>query len=170
MALAGDLLPNYRGKVLAATNVTRGEFLSLVQRFAQVFGAAYLLVGLAGFIPLLLLGGLPPGVLGPFDGLQLGVFAVNWFHSVTHALIGVVGLAVYRSFSGSRSYVLALGVAYMALFLLGVLTRDVSTLGGLLPLNGADDILHLLTSLGAFVVYLTARLPENERRVVDPRA
>ena len=144
--------------------------MSLVQRFAQVFGALYLLVGLTGFIPPLLFGSLPPGVLGPFAGLQLGVFAVNWFHSATHALIGVVGLAVYRSFSASRSYALALGVAYMALFLLGVFTRDVSTLGGLLPLNGADDVLHLLTSLGAFVAYLTARLPENERGAADPRA
>lgn len=144
--------------------------MSLVQRFAQVFGAAYLLVGLTGFVPPLLLGGLPPGVLGPLDGLQMGVFAVNWFHSLTHAAIGVLGLAVYRSFPASRAYALALGVAYMALFLLGALTRDVSTLGGLLPLNGADDVLHILTSLGAFVAYLTARLPENERGAVDPRA
>lgn len=144
--------------------------MSLVQRFAQVFGAAYLLVGLTGFVPPLLLGSLPPGVLGPFDGLQLGVFAVNWFHSLTHALIGIVGLAVYRSFSASRSYALALGVAYMALFLLGVFSRDVSTLGGLLPLNGADDVLHLVTSLGALVAYFTARLPENERGAADPRA
>ena len=144
--------------------------MSLVQRFAQVFGAAYLLVGLTGFVPPLLLGSLPPGVMGPLDGLQLGAFAVNWFHSLTHAVIGIVGLAVYRSFPASRSYALALGVAYMALFLLGVFSRDVATLGGLLPLNGADDLLHILTSLGAFVAYLTARLPENERAVADPRA
>lgn len=144
--------------------------MSLVQRFAQVFGAAYLLVGLTGFVPPLLLGGLPPGVFGPLDGLQLGVFAVNWFHSVAHLLIGAAGLAVYRSPSASRGYALALGVAYLALFLLGVLTRDVATLGGLLPLNGADDALHLVTSLGAFVAYFTARLPENARGAADPRA
>ncbi len=144
--------------------------MSLVQRFAQVLGAVYLLVGLTGFVPPLLFGSLPAGVIGPLDGLQLGVFAVNWFHSVTHLLIGAAGLAVYRSFSASRSYALALGVAYMALFLLGVFSRDVAALGGLLPLNGADDVLHLATSLGAFVVYLTSRLPENERGAADPRA
>lgn len=144
--------------------------MSLVQRFAQVFGALYLLVGLTGFVPPLLLGGLPSGVLGPLDGLQLGVFAVNWFHSLTHAAIGVVGLAVYRSFSASRSYALAIGVAYAALFLLGTFTGDVATLGGLLPLNGADDVLHILTSLTAFIAYLTARLPENARGAADPRA
>ena len=99
--------------------------MSLVQRFAQVFGAAYLLVGLAGFVPPLLIGDLPPGVLGPLDGLQLGAFAVNWFHSLAHAIIGIAGLAVYRSFPAS---------------------------------------------LGDFVAYLTARLPENERAVADPRA
>ena len=108
--------------------------------------------------------------MGPLDGLQLGVFAVNWFHNLTHAAIGVVGLAVYRSFSASRSYALALGVAYMPLFLLEVFTQDVPAPGGRLPLNGADDLLHILTSLGAFVAYLTARLPGNERAVADPRA
>ncbi|WP_228281871.1 DUF4383 domain-containing protein [Rubrobacter marinus] len=141
-----------------------------MQRFAQIFGAVYLLVGLTGFVPPLLLGGLPPGVLGPLDGLQFGVFAVNWFHSLTHAAIGAIGLAVYRSPSASRAYALALGVAYMALFLLGFFTSAAAALGGLLPLNGADDTLHLLTSLAAFVTYLMARLPERERGAANPRA
>ena len=144
--------------------------MSLVQRFAQVFGVVYLLVGLAGFVPPLLFGTLPPDVLGPLAGLQLGIFAVNWFHSLAHLLIGAAGLAVYRSFAGSKAYALALGIAYLGLFLLGVLTPGVSTLGGLLPLNAPDNVLHILTALIAFAAYFTARLPEPERRAADPRA
>lgn len=48
----------------------------LVQRFAQVFGIIYVLVGLAGLVPPFLAGNLP-GVLGPLKGLLLGLFAGN---------------------------------------------------------------------------------------------
>ena len=75
--------------------------MPIVQRFAQMFGAIYVLVGVAGFIPPLLIGEVP-GVLGPFVGLLLALFAVNWFHNVAHLAIGAVGLAVYRNYSASK--------------------------------------------------------------------
>lgn len=43
--------------------------MSPVQRFAQVCGAAYLLMGLTGFVPLLLLRGLSP-LKGADDALH----------------------------------------------------------------------------------------------------
>jgi hypothetical protein len=143
--------------------------MPLVQRFAQVLGAVYLLVGIVGFVPPLLVGSVP-GALGPFTGFLLGLFAVNWFHSLAHLAIGAAGLAVHRSFSGSKAYALALGIAYGALFLLGILSGEVVTLGGLLPLNGVDDVLHVLTALVAFTAYFTARLPEPEQGAAQPRA
>jgi hypothetical protein len=143
--------------------------MPLVQRFAQVLGAVYLLVGIVGFVPPLLVGSVP-GALGPFTGFLLGLFAVNWFHSLAHLAIGAAGLAVHRSFSGSKAYALALGIAYAALFLLGILSGEVATLGGLLPLNGLDDVLHVLTALVAFTAYFTARLPESEQGAAQPRA
>ena len=134
-----------------------------------MFGAVYVLVGLAGFVPPLLIGSVP-GVLGPFAGLLLALFAVNWFHNVAHLAIGAVGLAVYRSYSASKAYSLALGIAYAALFVLGVLTADVATLGGFLPLNGLDDLLHVGTSLVACAAYFTARMPESGRSAAQPRS
>ena len=130
----------------------------LAQRFAQVFGIIYLVVGIAGFIPVapLLVGDLPPPIIGPFDGYLLGLFAVNWFHSVTHLASGAVGVAVYRSPTGAMSYALALGVAYLLLFVVGLLT-DLSAFGGLLPLNVIDDILHILTAAVAFGAYFASR-------------
>ena len=143
--------------------------MPLVQRFAQVLGAVYLLVGIVGFVPPLLVGSVP-GALGPFTGFLLGLFAVNWFHSLAHLAIGAAGLAVHRSFSGSKAYALALGIAYAALFLLGILSGEVATLGGLLPLNGIDDVLHVLTALVAFTAYFTAPLPEPEQGAAQPHA
>jgi hypothetical protein len=64
--------------------------MTLAQRFAQVFGGIYLLVGILGFIPPLLIFGLPGG--GPFAGYLIGLFVVNWLHNLAHILIGVGGL------------------------------------------------------------------------------
>src|ERR671910_783976 len=127
--------------------------MSLVQRFAQVFGAIYLLVGIMGFIPPLLTGKTPDS---SFMGLLLGLFYVNWLHSLTHLLIGVAGLATYWSLPAAKAYTLAIGVAYAVLFVLG-LVFGVTFLEGLLPLNGWDNVLHLPTALAAFGAYFASR-------------
>jgi hypothetical protein len=130
--------------------------MSVSQRFAQVFGIVYVLVGVAGFVPPLLTGNVP-GASGPFSGLLLGLFAVNWFHSLTHLAIGAVGLAIYRSHAASQAYAMALGIAYALLFVLGIFSGSVTTLGGLLPLNGWDDVLHIGTALVAFGANFASR-------------
>ncbi len=134
--------------------------MTLAQRFAQIFGAVYILVGILGFIPPLLSGDVA-GVIGPFDGLLLGIFPVNWIHSVAHLAIGAAGLASYRSVSGARSYSLAIGVVYGVLVLLGLVAPAV---GGLMPVGGADVVLHLVTALVAFGAYFT-----SPRSAIDPR-
>ena len=136
--------------------------MSLAQCFAQVFGAIYLLVGILGFIPPLFLGMTTAG-WGPFGGYLLGLFAVNWFHSIAHLAIGVGGLATFRNPEGARYYALVIGVAYVLLFLLGLLGGPVGPLDGLLPLNGLDNALHLLTALVAFGAYFFSTRPEAER-------
>jgi hypothetical protein len=71
-------------------------------------------------------------------------------------VIGVAGLAVYRSPAGARTYALVLGVTYAALFVLGLIS-GVTTFGGLLPLNEWDHGLHLVTSLLAFGAFFASR-------------
>ena len=129
--------------------------MTVAQRFAQIFGAVYLLVGIIGFIPPLLIGSVP-GAIGPFAGYLVALFAVNWFHSLAHLLIGVAGLASYRNANSASAYALALGVAYALLFVVGLIW-GIRFLGGLLPLNGWDHILHLLTALVAFGAYFGSR-------------
>ncbi len=132
--------------------------MSIAQRFAQVFGAIYLLVGILGFIPPLLIGTIP-GAIGPFAGFLIGLFAVNWFHSLAHLLIGIGGLATFRNPDAARAYTLVLGVAYTLLFVVGLIW-GIRLLGGLLPLNGFDHVLHLLTALLAFAAYFLSTRPE----------
>ncbi len=135
--------------------------MSLAQRFAQVFGAIYLLVGILGFIPPLLATKMgltvPPLGLPMFAGFLIALFAVNWLHSAAHLLIGVAGLATFRNLAAASAYALALGVLYALLFVLGLFGGPWGLLDGLLPLNGLDNVLHLLTALVAFGAYFASR-------------
>jgi hypothetical protein len=129
--------------------------VSLAQRFAQVFGAIYLLVGILGFIPVVpFLVGTLPNVIGPLNGAELGLFPVNWLHNIAHIAIGVAGLATFRNSLGARSYALAIGILYLVLFLMGLILPNFF---GLLPLGGADIILHLATALIALGAYYASR-------------
>ena len=67
-----------------------------------------------------------------------------------------MGLATYRSLPAAKAYTLAIGVAYALLFVLGLIF-GVTFLGGLLPLNEWDNVLHLLTALAAFGAYFASR-------------
>jgi hypothetical protein len=129
--------------------------MSLAQRFAQVFGAVYVLVGILGFIPPLLIGTVP-GAVGPFAGLLIALFAVNWLHSLAHILIGAGGLATYRNPAAANSYALVIGIVYALLFVVGLIW-GIRFLGGFLPLNGLDQVLHLVTALIAFGAYYASR-------------
>ena len=133
--------------------------MSLAQRFAQVFGIIYLVIGILGFIPIapilvpIEMAGPYGGVIGPFEGFLLGLFPVNWLHNLAHIAIGAAGLASYRSPVGARSYALAIGVLYLVLFLVGLVLPNFFRL---LPLGGWDLILHLVTALIAFGAYFTS--------------
>lgn len=133
--------------------------MTIAQRFAQIFGAIYVLVGIIGFIPPLVIGDAPPALGVPaLSGFLIALFAINWLHSVAHLLIGAVGLAVYRNPAAASTYALALGVVYALLFLLGLLPPPLSTVFGLLPLYGLADVtLHLLTALISFGAYFASR-------------
>jgi hypothetical protein len=62
-----------------------------VQRFAQVFGAVYLLVGLLGFA----FTGFAD-FAGPSDG-KLLLFGVNPLHNIVHLAVGALWLASSRT-------------------------------------------------------------------------
>jgi hypothetical protein len=118
----------------------------VVKRFAQILGVVLILVGIVGL------------VLG--DRVWLGILNVDIFEDIVHLLTG--GILAYVGFgrtdlSTARSVVLALGVVYLVVGILGFL---VPMMLGLIPHGYTifDNLLHLaLGVLGIAVALLTSR-------------
>ncbi len=120
------------------------RYRTLAQKLAFVFGVVFLLVGILGFIP-----GITEDAPGSFagedsDGSLLGIFQVSVLHNLAHLAFGV-GILAARTHANALMYLLVGGIAYLGLFLLGIL-------GAMdwLPADDSDDWLHLV--LGAALV------------------
>lgn len=124
-----------------------------VQVAATVVGAVFLLVGVLGFIPGITSGsGL--GFAGHHsDAYLLGLFQVSVLHNVVHLLFGIAGLALGRSAAGSKGFLVWGGAIYLVLFVYGLVFGGESA-GNFVPLNAADNGLHLLLGLGMLVIGL----------------
>ena len=121
--------------------------------FAQIFGIVFLIVGAGGFIP-----GLTDHSATPDPGLtmthgyghELGMFPINTLHNIVHLIFGVWGLLVYKSYSGAKTYARAVAIIYAVFVVMGLID-GLDTTFGLVPLYGADVVLHLL--LAAVAAY-----------------
>src|ERR671933_3034765 len=96
--------------------------------FALVFGIVYLLVGLLGFAAT----GTSMAA-GPDAPRLMGLFPLNMLHNIVHILIGVWGLASYRSATGAVAYARGLAILYALLTILGLIPAT-NTLFGLVPI------------------------------------
>jgi hypothetical protein len=111
---------------------------SPAQRFAALFGAVYLLVGIAGFA---LTG------FSDFAGHQhhtLLIFAVNPLHNVIHLMLGVAWLACAPRHSAARLANLAIGVVLGLVTVLGFI--GVTDMLGMSGFADPDNFLHLATA------------------------
>ena len=123
-----------------------------VQIAALVVGAAFLLTGILGFIP---------GITTNYDMLSfaghhsgaklLGVFDVSVLHNGVHLAFGVAGLALARTFGGARAFLLGSGAIYLVLTLFG-LVIDHDSPANFVPVNAADNWLHLVLAVGMLVL------------------
>lgn len=122
----------------------RGGRRTSVQTVTLAVGAVFLLVGILGFVP-----GITSGVdqlsfAGHQSGaMLLGLFQVSVLHNVVHLLFGVVGLALSRSWTGSRSYLIWGGAIYLVLWIYGLVIGHESP-ANFVPLNMADNWLHFV--------------------------
>lgn len=134
-----------------------------VQTAATIVGVVFLLVGVAGFIP---------GVTTDFDTIEfagheseamlLGVFQVSILHNIVHLLFGVAGLALARTVAGARNYLVWGGIVYLVLWLYGLFVDHESS-ANFVPVNNADDWLHLGLAIGMLLLGLA--LGRTRRRV-----
>jgi hypothetical protein len=123
-----------------ATGTTR----SPAQVFALTFGVVYLLIGIVGF-----------AVTG-FDGFasksfdeKLLLFPVNPLHNLVHIAIGGLWLYSAKDLATAKSVNTIIGVAYLAVFLLGML--GVLDFLAIKDAGSADNYLHLAS--GALSLY-----------------
>ncbi len=127
--------------------------------FAGIIGGVFLAVGLLGLI------------LNPTGGLLLGTFAVDLLHNVIHLVVGVAGIgAWYLGFVESRIFNKVLGVVYLVLGVLGFIPPlfDDGQFLGILHLNNADNILHLVVgAIAAYFGFSSAYRPSAARRVLE---
>jgi hypothetical protein len=108
---------------------------------AIIFGAAFLLVGLLGFIP----------AVSP-NGMLLGVLHVNAAHNIVHLITGVVALlAAYTGIRASQLFFQVFGIIYGLVAILGFMAGDRHILG-LIANNLADAWFHL--TVAAVSLYL----------------
>lgn len=115
---------------------------------ALVVGAVFLLVGIAGFIPGLTTNYDTLSFAGHHsDALLLGVFQVSILHNLVHLAFGIAGLALARTAGGARGFLIGGGVIYLLLWLYGLLI-DKNTDANFVPVNDADDWLHLVLAIG----------------------
>jgi Domain of unknown function (DUF4383) len=137
---------------------------SPLQLAATVVAATFILVGILGFVP---------GITTHYGDMTgaghnsmaklLGVFNVSILHNVVHLLFGLVGLALARTASGAKNYLIGGGVVYLVLWIYGLLI-DKDTNANFIPVNTADNWLHFV--LGVGMIGLGVALG---RRAVDAR-
>ena len=77
----------------------------------------------------------------------LGIFQVSVLHNIVHLLFGAAGLALARTASSARAFLIGGGVVYLVLWLYG-LVIDKTSQANFVPLNTADDWLHFVLGLG----------------------
>jgi hypothetical protein len=125
-----------------------------IQRAAQVVGAVFVLVGILGFIPGITANYSSLGMAGYGSGaLLLGVFQVSVLHNIVHLLFGVAGLLLARTAGQARNYLVVGGAIYIVLWLYGLLI-DHSSAANFVPVNTADNWLHLVLGIGMIALGL----------------
>jgi hypothetical protein len=115
------------------------EASSPARLYATVAGAVLTIGGIAGFFYSASFGS--PGEVDE----ALGIFAVNGWHNVLHLATGLLGL-VAASYA-ARSYALGLGGVYLVVAVWGLIVGAGDSILGIIPVNTADNVLHLVLGL-----------------------
>ena len=125
----------------------------LIQSAALIVGVVFLLVGILGFIP---------GITTNYDDLKfaghdssaqlLGIFDTSILHNIVHLLFGVAGIILAKTIDGARSFLIGGGVIYLALFLYGAIWGHDEASSNFVPVNWADNVLHLALGVGMVAV------------------
>lgn len=114
-----------------------------VQSVAVLVGVTFVVVGILGFVP---------GITTHYGDLSfaghgsraklIGIFQVSVLHNLVHLLFGIVGIVLAKAADTARTYLMGGGVAYLAIWLLGVVGG-----GNWIPVDTADNWLHFVLGI-----------------------
>jgi hypothetical protein len=126
-----------------------------VNTAAMIVGVVFVLVGILGFIPGITAHYGDLGFAGHGSGAKLlGIFQVSILHNIVHLLFGLAGIAAGRAApSAARGYLVGGGVIYLVLWIYG-LVIDKASSANFVPVNNADNWLHLLLGVGMIALGL----------------
>ena len=138
----------------ASDSATARTDRTAVQKAALAVGIVFLAVGVLGFIPGITTNYSALAIYSHHsDALLLGIFQVSILHNIVHLLFGIAGLVLARTVSGARNYLVWGGVIYLVLFVYGLIVGQRSA-ANFVPVNTADDFLHLVLGVGMIALGL----------------
>lgn len=128
---------------------TNESLIGFTRYFALVVGVAFILAGIAGFLPLFTPHAPPEAphlIVGANYGLLLGLFPVNLIHNLFHFAVGVTGVLAFRTYTSALQFSRVLGITLGVLTVMGLIPA-LSTGFGVWPLYGHDIWLHGLEAV-----------------------
>ena len=135
----------HAGTRVRATERTR----TIAQWYCLLAGLTLLLAGVLGFV---VDAGFDTG--SDIQGDKLILFEVNGIHNLIHIASGLVLLAASARWASAKVVAIAFGVVYGIVTIIGLI--DGETVLGLIPVNGADNVLHIaLTALGLYAGFMS---------------
>ena len=140
----------------------RMQGASPARLYATLVGGVLVVAGIIGFFYTSSFGS-PGNVDDVF-----GMLDVNGWHNLVHIVTGAIGLLVAGY--AARAYALGLGFVYIVIAIWGFIIGSGESILGFIPINTADDFLHLILGLlgiGAGITYAEAA---RGKRVPPPGA
>ena len=125
------------------------------QWYCTLAGLALLLAGIAGFVV-----DATFDTGGDIDGDALLGFEVNGWHNIVHILSGLVLLGAAAKRVSAKAVALLFGIVYGAVALIGLI--DGETVFGLIPVNPADNILHIALSAAGIIAALASDADDRD--------
>ena len=127
------------------------EGKTLAQIYALALGGVLVLVGILGFL-------VEPS-FGVGDSAERGTliaFDINGWHNVVHLLSGIVGLALAKTAASARMFAIGYGIVYLVVTALGFIVGDGGYLLSIIPINTADNLLHLAIAVSGIAIGLAS--------------
>jgi hypothetical protein len=132
------------------------------QWYCTLAGLALLLAGIAGFF---FDSSFDTG--GNIDGDAFLGFEVNGFHNIVHIASGLLLLGAAAKRGSAKVVALVFGLVYGAVALIGLI--DGETVFGLIPVNPADNILHIALSAVGILAAIASDTNDHDHRATGDR-